>query len=70
VTTNFKTFLLRGLVAGAAGGAAAALFIRTVTETQIGYALRFEEATGIGAGPGEAPSSPAAPSSGEGCSAR
>ena len=52
---SFKTFLLRGIIAGAAGGAVAALFIRFVTETQIGYALRFEEATGIGAAPGEAP---------------
>ena len=43
-----KAFILRGLAAGAAGGIAAALFLRFVTETQIGYALRFEDATGIG----------------------
>lgn len=48
-----KAFLQRGLVAGAAGGAAAALFIRFVTEIPIGYALRFEDATGIGLPPGE-----------------
>jgi hypothetical protein len=52
---SFKGFMLRGLAAGAAGGAAAALFIRFVTETQISYALRFEDATGIGAAPGEPP---------------
>jgi hypothetical protein len=51
---RIKGFILRGLGAGAAGGAAAALFLRFVTETQIGHALRFEEATGIGLPPGEA----------------
>lgn len=54
MTSSFKAFLLRGLVAGAAGGAASALFIRFLTETQIDHALRFEDATGIGAAPGEA----------------
>ncbi len=52
--TGIKGFVLRGLAAGAAGGAAAALFIRFVTETQIGHALGFEDAKGIGAAPGEA----------------
>ena len=50
---TLKGFLLRGLAAGAAGGLATALFIRFVTEVQIGYALRFEDATGIGLPPGE-----------------
>lgn len=50
---RIRGFVLRGLAAGAAGGAAAALFLRFVTETQIGYALRFEDATGIGLPPGE-----------------
>jgi hypothetical protein len=51
---HIKGFILRGLGAGAAGGAAAALFLRFVTETQIGYALRFEEAAGLGLPPAEA----------------
>jgi hypothetical protein len=51
---TMKAFLLRGLAAGAAGGTAAALFTRFVTETQIGYALRFEDATSLGAPTGEA----------------
>lgn len=51
---TFVGSLRRGLTAGAAGGAVSALFVRFVTETQIGFALRFEAATGIGAGPGEA----------------
>jgi hypothetical protein len=50
---TLKGFVLRGLAAGAAGGLAAALFIRIVTETQIGFALQFEDATGIGGPPGE-----------------
>lgn len=49
-----KSFLLRGLAAGAAGGAATALFIRFVTETQIGWAIGFEVASGLGAPAGEA----------------
>ena len=49
---GIKGFILRGLAAGAAGGAAAALFIRFVTETQIDAALSFEDATGIGLPPG------------------
>jgi hypothetical protein len=49
-----KWFILRGLAAGAAGGFVAALFVRFVTETQIGFALQFEEATGLGLPPGEA----------------
>jgi hypothetical protein len=48
-------FVQRGLLAGAIGGFATALFIRFVTETRIGDALLFEDATGIGLGPGEAP---------------
>ncbi len=51
---TFKGSLLRGLAAGAAGGAVSALFVRFVTETQIGFALQFEDATGIGTAPGEA----------------
>jgi hypothetical protein len=50
---TLKGFVLRGLAAGAAGGLAAALFIRIVTETQIGFALKFEDATGLGGPPGE-----------------
>src|SRR3954470_20387176 len=50
---RFKGFILRGLAAGAAGGAAAALFLRFVTEHQISIALRFEDATGIGLPPGD-----------------
>ncbi|WP_421121437.1 CbtA family protein [Aquihabitans daechungensis] len=51
---TIKTFLLRGLAAGAAGGAATALFIRFFTETQIGWAIGFEEASGLGLPAGEA----------------
>lgn len=54
MTLTFTGSLRRGLAAGAVGGAVSALFVRFVTETQIGFALQFEEATGIGAGPGEA----------------
>ncbi len=43
-----KGFLLRGLAAGAAGGVATAFFIRFVTETQIGAAIDFENASGLG----------------------
>jgi hypothetical protein len=53
MNSTLKGFLLRGLAAGAAGGLAAALFIRIVTETQIGFALQFEDATGIGGPAGE-----------------
>src|SRR5262245_42725390 len=53
VNSGIKGFVLRGLAAGAVGGAATALFLRFVTETQIDFALKFEHATGIGAGPGE-----------------
>jgi hypothetical protein len=53
MSLTLKGFLLRGLAAGAVGGFAAALFIRIVTETQIGFALQFEDATGIGGPPGE-----------------
>jgi hypothetical protein len=54
MTLTMKGFLLRGLAAGAAGGLAAALFLRFVTETQISHALLFEDATGIGAPAGPA----------------
>lgn len=54
MTLTFKGSLRRGLAAGAAGGAVSALFVRFVTETQVGFALQFEDATGIGAGPGQA----------------
>ena len=50
---TIKDFAWRGLVAGAAGGAAAALFIRVFTETQIGFALDFEDAAGLGGPPGD-----------------
>src|SRR3954452_18273620 len=50
---SMKGFFWRGLAAGAAGGAATALFIRFVTERAIDVALLFEDATGIGAGPGD-----------------
>src|SRR5688572_9670107 len=50
---RIKWFILRGLAAGAVGGVAAALFLRFVTETQIDFALRFEDASGIGLAPGE-----------------
>jgi len=53
VNKRIKWFIWRGLAAGAIAGAAAALFLRFVTETQIGYALRFQDATGIGLPPGE-----------------
>ena len=52
--TGIKGFVWRGLAAGAAGGVVTALFIRFVTETQIDYALGFEDAKGIGAPPGQA----------------
>ena len=51
---TFAGSLRRGLAAGAAGGAVSALFVRFVTETQLGFALLFEEATGIGGAPGGA----------------
>jgi hypothetical protein len=54
VDHHVKGFLLRGLAAGAAGGLATALFLRFVTETQIGHALRFEEAAGLGLADAEA----------------
>jgi hypothetical protein len=52
---SMKTFLWRGLTAGAMGGAVAAVFLRLLTETQIGWAIQFEDASGLGAPPGEAP---------------
>lgn len=48
-----KSFVWRGLVAGAAGGAAAALFLQLLTQAQIGFALRFEEAIELGLPPGD-----------------
>jgi Probable cobalt transporter subunit (CbtA) len=48
VKHDLKAFLLRGLAAGAAGGAATALFLRFVTETQIGFAIDYENAKSIG----------------------
>lgn len=50
---TMKGFLLRGLAAGAAGGLATALFVRFVTETEIGWAIGFEDASGLGAPAGE-----------------
>jgi hypothetical protein len=54
MSLTVRDFLARGLVAGALGGAAAALFIRVVTETQIGFALEFEDAAALGGPAGEA----------------
>lgn len=54
MSLTVKDFAARGLVAGAVGGGAAALFIRVVTETQIGFALEFEDAAGLGGPAGEA----------------
>src|SRR5947208_10316710 len=51
VTAGIKGFVLRGLAAGAVGGAATALFLRFVTETQIDFALKFEDASDLGTGP-------------------
>ncbi len=48
-----KTFVLRGLAAGAAGGAVAALFLQFLTQAQIGIALRFEDAMELGLAPGD-----------------
>lgn len=50
---TMKGFVGRGLAAGAVGGMAWALFLRFVTETQIGFALQFEDATNFGASPGD-----------------
>src|SRR4249919_557181 len=52
---GMKAFLWRGLAAGAIGGVVAAIFLRVLTETQIGWAIQFEDASGMGAPPGEAP---------------
>ena len=51
---SYKTFLQRGLAAGAIGGLCTALFIRLVTETQIGKAINFEDFSHLGSPPGEA----------------
>jgi hypothetical protein len=48
MSLTVRDFVARGLVAGAVGGGAAALFIRLVTETQIGFALEFEDAAVLG----------------------
>lgn len=55
MTLTMKGFVLRGLAAGAVGGVAWALFLRFVTETQIGFALEYEDAAGLGAAPGDDP---------------
>lgn len=47
--------LQRGAAAGAIAGLCTGVFTRALTETHIGHALKFEDATGIGLGPGEAP---------------
>ena len=52
MSLTVRDFAAKGLVAGAAGGLAAGLFIRFVTETQIGFALDFEDAAGLGGPPG------------------
>lgn len=51
---TYKVLLLRGLAAGAVGGLATALFIRFVTEIQIGKAIDFEDFSHLGSTPGEA----------------
>jgi hypothetical protein len=53
MSLSVRDFAGRGLVAGAVGGAAAALFIRFVTETQVGFALEFEDAAGLGGPAGD-----------------
>lgn len=50
---GFGGFLYRGALAGAAGGAATALFVGLVTEAPLEAALRFEEAIGLAAPPGD-----------------
>ncbi len=52
---TMKALLLRGAAAGAVAGVATALFVRIVTETHVGHALLFEDASGFGLGPGEPP---------------
>ncbi|MCU1499433.1 MAG: hypothetical protein JWM47_3386 [Acidimicrobiales bacterium] len=54
MTLTMRGFVWRGLAAGAVAGVVWALFLRFVTETQIGFALQFEDAAGLGAGPAEA----------------
>ena len=44
-----KGFVWRGLGAGAVAGLAWGLYLRFVLETQIGFALKFEDAAGMGA---------------------
>lgn len=51
---SYRAFLLRGLAAGAIGGLSTALFIRFVTEIQIGKATDFEDFSHLGSPPGEA----------------
>jgi hypothetical protein len=53
MSLTVRDFATRGLVAGAVGGLAAALFIRFVTEAQIGFALEFEDAAALGGPPGD-----------------
>lgn len=53
MSLTVRDFAFRGLVAGAVGGAAAAVFIRFVTETQIGFALDFEDAAALGTPAGD-----------------
>ena len=53
MSLTVKDFAVRGLAAGAVGGAAAAVFLRVVTETQIGFALEFEDAAGLGGPAGD-----------------
>jgi hypothetical protein len=53
VNLTVKTFVLRGLAAGAAGGVVAALVLQFLTQAQIGIALRFEDAMELGLPPGD-----------------
>ena len=50
---TMKSFLWRGLAAGAIAGLVWGLYLRFVLETQIGFALQFEDAAGLGAPAGD-----------------
>ncbi len=54
MTITMKGFMWRGLAAGAVAGLVWGLYLRFVLETQIGFALQFEDAAGLGAPAGEA----------------
>lgn len=54
MTSGPRRFLVRGMAAGAVGGAVAAGFTAVVTETHIGYAIGFEDGAALGLPPGAA----------------